>query len=613
MTVTASAPAFAAGPPRPCIETDVLVIGSGPAGSSAALFLSRYGVRNVLVTRERWTSDTPRAHITNQRTMEILRDMGLEQRCAALATPQALMANNVWLASMAGEELARTYAWGNHPVRRADYELASPCSMCDLPQNELEPVLLGEAARLGTHVRLDTELVEFEQDDDGVTASVRDRLSGASYAIRAKYMIGADGGRSMVAKRLGLPLDGQYRLGMAINVTFHADLSRHVAHRPGVLFWIMQPGADHWAGGGTLRMVRPWTEWLAIFGHDPAAGEPNLDHPVLAERLRGLIGDDTIDVTVRSASKWMINNVVARRYSEDRVFCAGDAVHRHPPTNGLGSNTSIQDSYNLAWKLGFVLGGKAAPALLETYSVERQPVGRQVVDRAIRSFGEYGPVTEAFGVRLGQSAAERVGAIRGRLAPSREASEQRAAIRHAVAAKDYEYNCHGVELDQRYVSAAIIDDGAPAAPVARDPELFHHPTTRPGAHLPHAWIGRGAEVLSTLDLVGGGRFAVITGIGGEAWIAAANGATHELGVEVAAATVGPGQQYEDLYGDWRRLSGIDEDGCILIRPDGYIGWRCMTANPALGGAPHQALLGTLRAILGLRPAAVGPSDHFLEA
>jgi len=196
-------------------ETDALIVGAGPAGLSSALFLSEYGVRNVLVERYRWLAHTPRAHITNQRAVEILRDMGLEQEVVAKATPQELMGNQVFCTSLAGEELARMRTWGTHPARRADYELASPSSMCDLPQTLLEPMLLEAAAARGTEVRFNTEYVSLEQDADGVTATVRHRSSGALAQIRAKYLLGADGSRSQVAADIGLPLEGQMAVAEA--------------------------------------------------------------------------------------------------------------------------------------------------------------------------------------------------------------------------------------------------------------------------------------------------------------------------------------------------------------------------------------------------------------
>jgi 2,4-dichlorophenol 6-monooxygenase len=585
------------------IETDVIVVGSGPAGSSAALFLSKLGVDNLVLTKYRWTANTPRAHITNQRTMEIMRDAGLEEALSARATPQELMANNVWATSMAGEELGRVLAWGNHPTRKAEYELASPSKMCDLPQNLLEPIVLGEAARLGSRVRFLSELLHFEQDEDGVTARVLDRATGDEFEARSRYMIGADGGRSRVAEILGLPMVGEHGIGMALNVCFHADLTRYAAHRPGVLFWIVQPGADHWAGGGTVRMVRPWDEWLAIFGHDTSQGEPDTSFETMTERVRGLIGDDSVRVEVHDVSKWTINHVVAARYSEGRVFCVGDAVHRHPPTNGLGSNTSIGDSYNLAWKLALVLDGKADPTLLETYNDERQPVGKQVVDRAIKSLVEYGPLTEAFGVEAGQSPEERLANLARRKGDTPEAAEQRRAIREGIELKNYEYNAHGIELGQRYRSEAVVPDGTPEPPYDRDPELYYHPTTWPGARLPHCWLVRNGEQISTHDLAGKGRFALFTGIGGGGWKEAAREVSERTGVEISAYEIGPGCDAQDLYDDWARLSEVGESGCVFVRPDGHVAWRCAS----LADAPVAELWRVVRTVLGLEQTIAGES------
>src|SRR5581483_7212397 len=279
------------------IETDVLIVGSGPAGSSAGLMLSTYRIPNMIVTKYGWLADTPRAHITNQRTMEILRDLGIEPEVTAQASPQDMMGNTVFCTSLAGEELGRLRTWGTDPRRRADYTLASPSAICDMPQNLLEPIILAAAAARGTRVRFDTEYLTCQQDADGVTAEVKDRVSGSNYQIRAKYLLGADGGRSKVAEDVGLPMEGRMAVAGSINIVFQADLAKYVDYRPSVLYWVLQPGSDiGGVGMGVIRMVRPWNEWLAIWGYDINAGAPQLDDDAAIAIVRNLIGDQDIPI-----------------------------------------------------------------------------------------------------------------------------------------------------------------------------------------------------------------------------------------------------------------------------------------------------------------------------
>ncbi len=578
------------------IETDVLVVGSGPAGSAAAALLSTYGIANVLITRTRWLADTPRAHITNQRTMEILRDLDIEQDAVARATPQELMGNNTFCTSLAGEELGRIFSFGNHPQRLADYALASPCKMCDLPQDLLEPILFSTAAARGTHARFYTEYQSHEQDADGVTVSALDRLSGETIRIRAKYLIGADGARSRIVNDLELPMEGRMGLSGSINIVFDADLTEYVAYRPSVLYWIIQPGSE--VGGlgiGVVRMVRPWHKWLAIWGYDMEQGPPELTNAAATEIVHKLIGDSSIPVSIRQTSTWTVNDQYAVRYSKGRVFCMGDAVHRHPPTNGLGSNTSIQDAYNLCWKLALVLKGKANPVLLQTYDEERVPIGRQIVNRANKSIEDYGPIFDALGLLSASGNVEQMlENIAGRKQATATAAEQREKLRQAIAHKTYEYNTHGVELNQRYQSAAVVSDGTPEPEYKRDPELYYQATTWPGARLPHVWLGRGKQRISSLDLCGKGNFTLLTGIGGDEWIKAAGVLAGQLGIEIRAFVIGPGADLEDLYGDWADARETEEAGCLLVRPDMHTGWR----HPAASGDVKSLLEGALMQILG---------------
>jgi len=585
----------------PIAETDVLVVGSGPAGASAALFLASYGTSTLMITKYSRLSDSPRAHITNQRTMETMRDMGIEDVLMREATPWEYMGNTTFCTSLAGEELGRIPSWGTDTARHADYELQSPCTMLDAPQTITEPILVRAAQERGARIRFDTEYLSHTQDDTGVTSSVRDRLTGAEYTIRSRYLIGADGARSKVAADAGLPFEGPGATGGAMNIVIEADLSRFVAHRPSVLYWMLQPGAEREGVGlGVLRMIKPWHEWMLMWGYEVAVGPPEFTDDFIRELAVKLVGTEDFEMKVKSYAPWTVNHQFATTIARGRVFCAGDAVHRHPPTNGLGSNTSIQDSYNLAWKLAHVVAGTAAPALLATYDAERAPIARQIVERANQSIVDTGKILTALDLTDTTDVARLDRQLALRKEPGPAGEKVRAALREAIAYKAYEFDAHGVEHNQRYASAAVVPDGTPMLEYQRDPELYAQPTTWPGAKLPHTWVTRDGRRVSTLDLAGHGRFTLVTGIGGQPWLEAAAELGADLGLAITPALIGPGQPYEDPYGTWAALREIDDGGVLLVRPDLYVAARHLAA-PA---SPEQArdwLAATLSAILA-RPA-----------
>ncbi|MDQ1491527.1 MAG: 2,4-dichlorophenol 6-monooxygenase [Actinomycetota bacterium] len=556
------------------IDVPVLIVGAGPAGLAASNLLSRYGVRHLLAEKHPGTAHTPRAHIVNQRTVEIFRHLGLEDRLHAVATPDELMANNVWHTSLAGLEVARLHAWGSGPDRAADYRRASPCPMVNCPQTVLEPVLLeGARERPEADIRFGHEFLSFVQDVDGVTATMRDRAAGVTYQVRCDYLIGADGGRSRVVEQAGLPIEGEAGLATAVNVWFEADLARYLAHRPGVVYWHAAPGTPFLTGAGTLICHRPWDEFVMVCSYDPATEAIPHSDEFAVDRIRQIVGDPTITPVIKGFSTWTINHQVASHYQAGRVMAMGDAVHRHPPTNGLGLNTSIADAFNLAWKLALVVRGQAGPALLESYSAERQPVGRQVVDRAMQSAVEMTAVKEALGFAPYQSEADGWAALDGLYQPGPAGDRRRAGLRDALALMNYQFNAHGIELGYRYRAGAIVPDGSPEPLPVRDPQLYYEPTTRAGAHLPHAWLDGPSGRISTLDLVAGTHFSLITGIGGEGWSDAARRASDVTGVPVDVHHVGTRDGLGDNYGDWAELRQVQSTGAVLVRPDRHVAWR----------------------------------------
>jgi 2,4-dichlorophenol 6-monooxygenase len=154
------------------------------------------------------------------------------------------MGENIFCESLVGEEIGRMKSWGNHPLSKAEHLLSSPCFMNDLPQTFMEPILFKAACSRGTQARISEVYTSHLQDADGVSTTCRDRLSGEDFTVRSKFIVGADGGNSLVAEQLGLKFDGKMGVGGSMNILFRADLSKYVAHRPSVLYWVMQPGAD---------------------------------------------------------------------------------------------------------------------------------------------------------------------------------------------------------------------------------------------------------------------------------------------------------------------------------------------------------------------------------
>lgn len=450
------------------VETTVLIVGAGPAGLTMALALEQYGVSHHLIERYAGTAHMPRAHIINQRTTEIMRHLGIEHDLLQVAVPNEFMANNLYVTTLNRPEVARREVYGRGADRRQQYSQASPCEVVNCPQTVFEPMLVTALRRNGSDVHFQQEWLDTRKDGDGYVSTIRDLRTGATFTARSRFIIGADGGRSRVLDEAGLRVDGQTALFHAANIWFKADLGSYLAHRPGVLVFNVHPGPLPPQRLGTLVCHHPFDEYILIRYYDPAKEDlAAMTAEDARAHVEAFVGEPLDQIEVKGVSGWTVNRQTATKFSSEAIFCVGDAVHRHPPSSGLGLNMSVADAFNLAWKIALVDRGVAGRGLLETYDTERRPIDEAGVARAVSSLIESIELTDALGLTDGQTEEEGWATLAELDSPSPAGDARRRALADALDVSDLQFNAIGLELGYAYEAGAVIADEAPDRVPAR--------------------------------------------------------------------------------------------------------------------------------------------------
>ncbi|KAI0426275.1 FAD binding domain-containing protein [Xylaria sp. FL1042] len=568
------------------VNVDFLIVGAGPAGASLAAFMAQNGLKGIVIARAAGTADTPRAHVFNPFALETLRDIGVEEDAIGHATHGEMFQSFRWARSMVGEEYGKVQAWGAHPNNMRDLARASPCQYLDLPQSYLEPILVRYASSRGFQFRFSTQLVSIEEIPKSTDSlcTIRDRISQHEFKIRAKYVFGADGSRSKVAEILGLKYIVEPRAGVACNIIFKADIGHLIPkERYAGLHSIIQPDNFH-GMVPIMRLIRPWNQWILVCNfpeEDDRFKNITPQSPQIIELIHQAIGDKSIKVEVERLDPWTVNESVAEKYSVDgrNIFILGDAAHRHPPAHANGSNTCVQDAYNLGWKVAYVAKGWAGPKLLESYSVERQPAGATLVREANQQLIAHADVWKALG-QFTPTAEEGIRQLAELSEPTPAGDKRRQALHEALEEKRRECENLGLSMNQWYTSSAVyLNDEKEARPALKgDPVVDILISTYPGNRLPHAWldIPKRQKLISTHDLAGHGAFSLLIGHRGAEWREAAANITKVTGIPINTYAIGLGLDYIDVYRDWYKSREVEEDGCVLVRPDRFVAWRSKT-------------------------------------
>lgn len=519
-------------------HTPVLIVGGSLVGLTTSLLLSNYGIPNLVIEKHRGTAIHPRAASFHQRTMEVFRHAGV-QDVVEEAAAQDFEQNGAIVAveSLCGKELQYFYKSWNEGV-----EDLSATPRLFITQVSLEPVLAKAAAERGAQHEFGTELVSVTQDDNGVTAVVRPRDGGAERTIRSQYLVAADGAHSTVREQLGIGMPG-HGSSDCITIYFNADMKDMIGDRNLSVIYVLNPNLL-----GFFRFsLDGQSGFLSIFSvKDPATGEKidltaDLSDEICIQHVRTALGcDDTTPIEITSVQRWEASATSAERYSEGRIFLAGDAAHTMPPTGGWGGNTGVADAHNLAWKLAMVVNGLAGPALLDSYDAERRPAGLMTME-------------QAYAIYAGRYAERATDDVKP-LATPRPAEE--------------------VELGAVYRSRAVIDPSGESVDADRETATQNprEPLTEVGARGPHVTLTRDGEPVHVHDLFTD-RFVLLAASGGSGWRDAAASLSSGNGLPLDSYQVGGDgdlvandQQFEQAY-------AMRSGGAVIVRPDGVVAWR----------------------------------------
>ena len=518
------------------MKTPVLIVGAGPVGLALAGDLGWRGIPCVLIERGDGSIFQPKMDMIGVRTMEFCRRWGIVPWVEAAGYNRDYPQDCAWVTSLHGG-----YEFGREPFPSNKAEPCPPVSpqkreRC--PQHFFDPVLTRFARSFPqVSLRYKTELKRFEEHSGGVTATLVDLQSGSEERIDCDYLIGCDGGSSVVREGLGVQMIGTPALTYTTNAIIRcAGLEKLHDKKPGYRFIFIGPEGT-W---GTVVAINGRDWWrLSIVGDEV---KRTLDEQDVRKAMIRAVGRD-FEFEVLSIMPWVRRQLVAASYGTRRVFLSGDACHLTSPTGGFGMNTGVQDSVDLAWKLEAMIKGWGGEKLLQSYDVERRPVAERNVAEATGNLKRMlSPRDAATPKEIFESG------------PTGDAARKEFGEAYTNKMKR-EWFTLGIHLGYRYEgSPIIVPDGTPEP---EDSSSNYVQTSRPGHRAPHVWLEEGK---STIDLFGKG-FVLLR----------FNKDLAVDGLQTAASRRGVPLSVVDI--DNKAAREAYEKALVLVRPDGHCAWR----------------------------------------
>ncbi|MCU1639990.1 MAG: hypothetical protein JWN03_265 [Nocardia sp.] len=543
----------------------VLIAGAGPVGLTLALELEHHGVRALLIERNPTTTRHPKMDITNGRSMELYRRLGVAADLRKMAIPPENPTVVSWVTELGGRELAR-FAYPSVNARQAEIRSCTDGTMPLEPpmrvsQVVLEPTLkeLLDTRAEHVQVRFGWTLESFTQDETGVRAQLRCTRTGGQRTIHANYLAGCDGASSAVRQELGIALDS-------------ADLRREIVREVGIRRVARSVVKSYVTRGeklvdGRFYMVHFTTTDQALFErfgpawhiqspdgwtvisqndddcmtmHAPLTVGENADKIDPREFLYQRLGR-RFDCQILLANAWTPRSAVARSYGRGRVWLAGDAVHQVPPTGGYGMNTGVGDAVGLGWALSALINGWGGTGLLRAYETEHRAVALRNRTAALRHSAVRAAIKTAFPTTVHS---DRWYGERSRSAFGREIADL----------GNLENEALGIEMGYRYSDSPIVWPDSGAEPPLRVES--YTPTTWPGSRPPSVYLDDGRALFDLL----GPEFTLLRFTDTD--VTALTDAAQQQGVPLTVVDV------RDVTARRRY-----ERDLVLIRPDHHVAWR----------------------------------------
>jgi len=530
----------------------VLIVGCGPSGMTAALALSRLGVKSLVIERRTTISESPRAHALNCRTLEILAQLGVDiDALRDKATPDEESGWVRWVDTLNGGE------FGALPYERipTPETVPTPFPLFNIAQPDAEAVMF-EYLQADPNVAIERgcDWQSCEQHAQGVTSQVVN-AAGETVSIASRFVIAADGANSPVRGALGINMEGPGILQRFKTVHFHADLSGIVASKPAILYWILNQSA-----GGTLIAYDIRDNWVFMYPCDAPGMDPaSVTDEVCVNAAKEAIGAPDVELDVLSIREWEMTSEVAEAYRQGSVFLAGDAAHRYPPSGGLGLNTGVGDAHNIAWKIAGVLAGWAPETILDTYEGERRQVALQNAEFSMENAVKMLDVFNHAGVFAEPGTQPSLDEIRAD-------AERWDALQTSI--EDQRIHFDGLAL---HLGAHYCREGAP--------DLFSDRMQHceVGARLPHVWLEQNGGAVSSLALLSPAEFTLLVGPGVDA---------SRIALDVPLRVLSCPEEFSGSTEALEEL-GIAA-GAVLVRPDGHIA-GLFPSTTGIDGAIERAV------------------------